>query len=166
MSFRFSFAFALCAALLIAAAAPVRAEAIPSCYTPTEAEAEQGIRIHSELMVIGLNCQHMTPKGWKNFYAQYREITGRNAALISGYENTLVSWFARNGAANPDRAVHDMRTRFANEVSTEAAHMRPDIFCANYAPRLPLVDKMSPAQLRQWAASPSNQQKLTMPMCR
>ena len=27
-----------------------------SCYSSKEAEAEQGIRIHSELMVIGLNC--------------------------------------------------------------------------------------------------------------
>ena len=44
------------------------------CYTQEEAEAEQGIRIHSELMVIALNCQHMTPKGWKNFYQQYQEL--------------------------------------------------------------------------------------------
>ena len=30
-----------------------------ACYSRKEAEAEQGIRIHSELMVIGLNCAHM-----------------------------------------------------------------------------------------------------------
>ena len=60
------------------------------CYNSSEAEAEQGIRIHSELMVIGLNCQHMTPRGWKNFYQEYREITSRYRDLFSGYEQTLI----------------------------------------------------------------------------
>jgi len=54
-----------------------------SCYSQAEAEAENAIRIHSELMVIGLNCQHMTPRGWKNFYQEYREITARHANQTS-----------------------------------------------------------------------------------
>ena len=121
------------------------------CYTPEEAEAEQGIKIHSELMVIALNCQHMTPRGWKNFYQQYQEITARNAPLIGGYENILINYFALAGKPNPERAFHDLRTDFANKVSTDAARMRPDIFCANFAPRLPKVDKMSSADIKGWA---------------
>ena len=39
------------------------APAFAKCYTSKEVEAEQGVRILSELMVIGLNCQHLTPKG-------------------------------------------------------------------------------------------------------
>ena len=61
-----------------------------SCYSPSEAEAENAIRIHSELMVIGLNCQHMTPRGWQNFYSQYRQFTSRHQDLFSNYEKTLV----------------------------------------------------------------------------
>lgn len=38
-----------------------------SCYRAGEAEAEQGIRIHSELMVIGLNCQHMATANGRIF---------------------------------------------------------------------------------------------------
>ncbi len=121
------------------------------CYTLEEAEAEQGIKIHSELMVIALNCQHMTPRGWKNFYQQYQEITSRNAALIGGYENVLINYFALAGKSNPERAFHDLRTDFANKVSTDAARMRPDIFCANFAPRLPKVDKMSSADIKGWS---------------
>lgn len=126
-----------------------------TCYTAQEAEAEQGIRIHSELMVIALNCQHMTPRGWKNFYHQYQEITARNANLIGGYENVLINYFALAGKSNPERAFHDLRTDFANKVSTDAAKMRPDIFCANFAPRLPKVDKMSSAEFQSWASSAS-----------
>ena len=34
-----------------------------SCYTPLQAEAEQGLRIHSELMVIGLESAEEWPAG-------------------------------------------------------------------------------------------------------
>ena len=133
------------------------------CYTPSEAEAEQGIKIHSELMVIALNCQHMTPKGWKNFYQQYHEITAANSSTIAGYENLLITFYALAGKPNPERAFHDLRTDFANKVSTDAAKMRPDIFCATFAPRIPKVAKMSNADFRQWAATPAG--VLTQPLC-
>lgn len=135
-----------------------------SCYSPQEAEAEQAIRIHSELMVIGLNCQHMTPKGWKNFYTQYREITNNNKDLFANSERTLISYNAKNGS-NAERKLHDMRTAFANQTSTDAARMRPDVFCAKYAPRIPKVAQMSREELRQWVSSSATTQKLTHPVC-
>lgn len=135
------------------------------CYTPEEAEAEQGIRIHSELMVIALNCQHMTPKGWMNFYQQYQVLTARHANLIGGYENTLINFYALAGKQNPERAFHDLRTDFANKVSTDAAKMRPDIFCSQFAPRLPKVDKMSTADFKNWAATINPSHPVSRPFC-
>jgi hypothetical protein len=124
---------------------------------PQVAEAEQGIRIHSELMVIGLNCQHMTPRGWKNFYQQYREITSNNSSLFAGYEKTLINYYEQEGASNPEGKLNDLRTVMANKVSMDAARMRPDIFCATYAPRIPKVAQMSKDDLRQWASSTSGE---------
>lgn len=147
-------------ALMIAT--PVQAA---TCYSAKEAEAEQAIRIHSELMVIGLNCQHMTPKGWKNFYQEYREITARHQPLITQYENTLISYNSRNGSGNGERKMHDMRTAFANKTSTDAAKMRPDVFCATFAPRIPKVAKMSTSEFQQWAASTAQTQRLNHPIC-
>jgi hypothetical protein len=135
------------------------------CYSAKEAEAEQAIRIHSELMVIGLNCQHMTPKGWRNFYSQYREITARHQPLITQYENTLISYNSRNGSSNGERKIHNMRTNFANKISTDAAQMRPDIFCATFAPRIPKVAQMSTSEFQQWAASTAQTQSLSQPVC-
>lgn len=135
------------------------------CYTQAEAEAEQGIRIHSELMVIALNCQHMTPKGWKNFYQQYQEITNRHSGLIGGYENVLINYFALAGRQNPERSFHDLRTSFANKVSTDAARMRPDIFCSQYAPRLPKVEQMSASDFQAWAARIEASHPVSRPMC-
>jgi len=135
------------------------------CYTREEAEAEQGIRIHSELMVIALNCQHMTPRGWTNFYVQYQKLTARHADLIGGYENTLINYFALAGKSNPELALHNLRTDFANKVSTDAAKMRPDIFCSQYAPRLPKVDKMSTAEIKGWAATMNPSHPVSRPLC-
>lgn len=166
--------FLLCAFVLCLAspakAEPYRVEVpIPSasaqCYTPEEAEAEQAIRIHSELMVIALNCQHMTPRGWTNFYQQYQQITKRHSSLLSGYETILINHYVRSGRQNGELYFHNLRTNLANKVSIDAARMRPDIFCSKFAPRLPKVDKMSANEIREWAASvpPSN---LTEPLCR
>lgn len=164
----------MCFVLICAAAAPAFAQfkvdvGVPglggrTCYTPEEAEAEQGIRIHSELMVIALNCQHMTPRGWKNFYHQYQEITARNASVIGDYENVLISFFAVAGKSNPELAFHDMRTDFANKVSTDAARMRPDVFCSNFARRIPKVANMTPAEFKNWAHTAS-QSGASRPLC-
>lgn len=138
---------------------------IKSCLQPHEAEAEQGIRIHSELMVIGLNCQHMTPRGWKNFYQQYREISARHGALIAGYESTLIAHYTEIGIKNPEGRLNDLRTVFANKVSVDAARMRPDLFCTRFAPRLPEVAKMSTQQLKEWAASTYRTVGTSEPLC-
>lgn len=141
------------------------AAAFANCYSEAEAEAEQAIRIHSELMVIGLNCQHMTPAGRKNFYLAYRDITNRHADLFSGYESTLISYYKRQGG-NAERKVHDLRTSFANIASTNVAQQRPDVFCSRNVRRISQVDAMSRGELQQWAAQSSQTQGLTRSICR
>ena len=131
-----------------------------SCYSQAEAEAENAIRIHSELMVIGLNCQHMTPHGWKNLYSQYRDITNKHQSLFANYEKTLI---AANGGS--ERKIHDLRTSFANQTSTDSARMRPDVFCANFAPRIPKVAQMSRQEFQNWAST-STSGRSTKPLCR
>lgn len=162
---RFLLVFIVTLCLAVSAQAEVRLSVAPSCYTKQEAEAEQGIRIHSELMIIGLNCQHMTPPGRKNFYAQYRDFTTRNSGIISGYENTLINYYERAGRGNPVGALNDMRTAFANEISHDAAQMRPDIFCAKYVQRLDAASKMSGSQVRKWAGTFYPTHPLSRPIC-
>ena len=145
---------------------PFESARADSCYTVVEAEAEQAIRIHSELMVIGLNCQHMTPQGWKNFYIQYKEFTNKHSDLFAKYEKTLVSYFRDKGKSNPERELHDLRTELANKVSIDAAHMRPDIFCATYAPRLPQAAAMSEDQVVEWASTFHGTHPVSQPICK
>ncbi len=135
------------------------------CYKPREAEAEQGIRIHSELMVIGLNCAHMPTKDGKNLYVEHKKFTQRHSDLFGQYEKIMKGYLGRNGSGNSEKALHTLRTDFANKVSEDAANMRPDIFCKTYSSRIEQVTKMNRETLRKWAVSTSQAQPLTQKRC-
>lgn len=136
-----------------------------SCYSLSEAEAEQGIRIHSELMIIGLNCQHLTPANQKNYYVQYNDFTLKNEMLLVRYEDILIEHFRKRGDADPERALHDLRTFLANKVAGDAAKMRPDIFCRRYSPRLVQADAMSGDEVRRWASTFFASHPVSEPIC-
>src|ERR1700722_14652871 len=92
-----------------------------ACYSAREFEAEQGIRIHSELMVIGLTCIK-TPEG-QQLYDKYQQFTEKNADLLSGYETDLINYYSKEGAANPENKLNTLRTDMANEISRRAISM-------------------------------------------
>ncbi|MBX2833515.1 MAG: hypothetical protein KTR28_00940 [Micavibrio sp.] len=136
-----------------------------SCYSKIEAEAEQGIRIHSELMVIGLNCQAMGARRGMNLYGDYRQFTATNADLFATYENILISYFKKNGSANPEKQLNTLRTEFANKISNDAAKMRPDVFCSRYAPRIDQAADMQKNDLRMWASTSYGSHPVSKPVC-
>lgn len=136
-----------------------------SCYGSLEAEAEQGIRIHSELMVIGLNCQHMASVKGKNLYAAYREFTSLHQDLITSYEDVLLAYYKRSGDPNPEAQLNLLRTSFANKISQDAANMRPDIFCQKFSPRIAQVENLSRNDMRQWAATIYPSHPVSRPLC-
>ena len=150
--------------LLVLLCGPALAKS--SCYTRDEAEAEQGVRIHSELMVIGLNCQHLYKTGnGKNLYQAYREFSAAHGPLFAGYETELLKFFKDQGAKDPELALHDLRTAFANKISSDAAKMRPDIFCYRYAPRIEQASAMDEAALHKWAGKFFDDHPISYPIC-
>ena len=142
--------------------------AIPAqatCYSAQEAEAEQGIRIHSELMVIGLNCQHMGKRVGMNLYGDYRQFTARHADLFAGYEDLMRTFFRKTGESNPEARLNTLRTGIANKISKDAAKMRPDVFCATFAPRIEAVVNMSRDDLKKWAGTIYPSHPVSHPVC-
>ena len=135
------------------------------CYTKREAEAEQGIRIHSEMMVIGLNCMHIPTGDGKNLYAEHRKFTAEHGELLATYENIIMGYLKRTGNANAEKQLHEIRTNFANKISKDAAVMRPDRFCRTYSPRIDAVTKMDEKTFRQWAATPFADHPVSKPLC-
>jgi hypothetical protein len=124
--------FAATAALLALFAMPVQAK--PPCYTPEEFEAEQGIRLHTELMVVGLTCQEMGPKDQPSLFAQYKMFTLKNQKQIQVWEKDLIGYYKRTVKGNPNRAFDTFRTRLANETSQRAIALTTPVFCADHVP--------------------------------
>ena len=136
-----------------------------SCYSKGEAEAEQAIRIHSELMIIGLNCQHMGQRIGMNLYGDYRKFTARHGKLFAGYEKSLLNYYRKRGDKKPESSLNTLRTGFANKISKDVASMRPDVFCASYAQRMGHIKKMSERDIRQWASTPYKGHPVSEPLC-
>lgn len=135
------------------------------CYDLREAEAEQGIRIHSELMVIGLNCAHMADANGNNLYLEYKKFTKKHEVLFSKYEKIIMNNMRTNGVTKPEKALHTLRTNFANKISNDVAQMRPDIFCRTYSSRIEKATKMKQEDVRKWAATPYKNYPVSKPMC-
>jgi hypothetical protein len=134
-----------------------------ACYSAREFEAEQGLRIHSELMVIGLTCMKM-PEG-RALYRKYQEFTANNAPLIAGYEADLLHYYSQDGVAGPEQKVHTLRTHLANEISRRAVSMSMLSFCQQFSPRIDQALAMDQQKFRRWAQHAWPNQPPSEPVC-
>lgn len=124
---------ALSLAALLAAAPAQAAPSKGPCYSVPEFAAEQGIRLHTELMVVGLTCQHMDVKGELSLFNQYKQFTLKHQARIQQWEKALVAYYKRTAKGNPTRNFDSFRTRLANETSQRAIALTTPVFCGTHA---------------------------------
>ena len=134
-----------------------------ACYTEKEVEAEQGVRIHSELMVIGLTCLKMP--GGVEIYSKYKQFSTKNSKLISGYERDLISYYKNRGVKNPEKKLHNLRTSLANGISHKAVSMSVLSFCQDFSSRIDDALAMDEDALRRWAIHTRYNQKTSEPVC-
>ena len=134
-----------------------------ACYSAREFEAEQGLRIHSELMVIGLTCAK-TPGG-QQLYADYSRFTQKNSGLIAQYESDIISYYRSKGTPQPEKQLHTLRTNLANKISQQAIKMSTGSFCKHFGPRIQKALSMPPSKIRQWAQHVWPDTPTTEPVC-
>lgn len=136
-----------------------------SCYTPAQYEAEQGLRIHSELMVIALTCMK-SPNAGPALYKKYQQFTQKNLTLIAGYEGDMVSYFKTQGTQNAEETINNFKTGLANKISQHAITMSTASFCQHFGSRIDQALAMDPAKLRRWAQQEWPQSPTTRPKCK
>jgi hypothetical protein len=135
------------------AAKPARAPAGPprptgACYSKDEFLAEQGIRYHTELMVIGLTCREASAPG-QDLFADYKRVTLAYRDVIVGWERALIAHFKRTGAANPTRSLDNFRTAMANENARRIAAVTTPVYCQTHVPMLARALSMSAVEAKR-----------------
>jgi hypothetical protein len=154
----------LCALTVLLCISTASFAAGPACYSAEEMEAEQGLRITSELMVIGLTCLKM-PQGGPQLYTKYQSFTKKNQRLITGYEEQLISYYRRTGSGNPEGKLHTLRTQLANEISQHAISMSTTSFCKFYGGRIDKALAMDNEKVRRWAQHSWSGSTTSRPSC-
>ncbi len=116
--------------LALSLCVPGTAGAATGCYDAEQQEAEQLVRLHSELMVITLSCR--TAADGTSLVPAYQKFTQGNLQRIKDAEQSLMSWHRSHGGGSGEAKLDRLRTNFHNEYSIRLAEMSPSSFCTSY----------------------------------
>ncbi|ACI98268.1 hypothetical protein [Rhodospirillum centenum] len=141
------------------------AHAKAPCYTQAEFEAEQAIRLHTELMVVGLTCGEMSQAGGPSLFAQYKQFTLQHRNDIVSWEKALIGHFKRSRGGNATREFDSFRTRLANETSQRAIALSNPVFCQAYVPAVVKALAMSRQDLMESLKADRPMRLAAVPRC-
>lgn len=135
------------AAKAAAPAKPAAAKAAKpgACYTRSEHAAEQLMRMHTEMMVVGLTCKSVVPE--KNPFGLYQDFSVKNRALLSNSEAALIGYYKKTGG-NGVQKFDTFRTELANEVSRRAATIGIPQYCQTFVDRSKAAKDLDAEDLR------------------
>jgi hypothetical protein len=122
----------------------------PACYSAAEYDAEQAVRLHTELMVIGLTCNAIEAD--RKLFAKYQQFTTKNRTSLLNWEKILIGHFGQTGKSNPTRQFDDFRTVVANEVAQRSALLTPPVFCQTHSDIVDKALSLSDAELKRYVS--------------
>lgn len=133
-------AYALATGPVFAAApkkpATPKAPPAPICYNRAEYAAEQLLRMHTEIMTVGLYCKELAAQD--DPFGLYQKFTVAHRSDISAAEKTLIDFYAKHGGRS---GFDTWRTEVANEASRRSAIINVGIYCHEFIDRV--KDSMS-----------------------
>ncbi len=134
-----------------------------ACYSAAEYDAEQAVRLHTELMVIGLTCNSIEAD--RKLFAKYQQFTTKNRTSLLNWEKILIGHFGQTGKSNPTRQFDDFRTVVANEVAQRSALLTPPVFCQTHSDIVDRALSMSDSDLKRYLSESKNDQIGVAPPC-
>ena len=111
------------------------------CYLPEEIEADQAIRLKTELMVVAEACND----------PGYARFLDRNRDTLAAYEQILTEHFAREGGESVAAGMRTYLLKLDGESKLRAA--ASSSFCADAFDLVASTSDMRPAELRSYAAA-------------
>jgi hypothetical protein len=133
-----------------------------ACYTAEEFEAEQGLRLHTDMEVIMLTCKY---DGYKRpLRDSYATFLKKYSKTIRKWENVIARSYAETGGSR-NEVIDNFRTALANQKSHEAADLTPRQFCIKWANWMPAVAAWNQQQLLQYVHTPEPAVRPRKPPC-
>lgn len=140
-----------------AAKPPVTRAAIAkpqACYTRNEHAAEQLIRMHTEMMIVGLTCKNVVPE--KNPFGLYQDFSVKNRALLSNSEAAIIGHYKKTSGSSATKNFDTFRTELANESSRRAATIGIPQYCETFVERSKAAKELTPDDLRVLTSDEKN----------
>lgn len=116
----------------------------PACYSQEEFNAEQAVRFHTQMMVVGLTCRNAVPN--QDLFIKYKEFTNRHREALMRWEKVLIDHQRKMGA-NPTRGYDTFRTELANQLSRRSATMTSGTYCQFLAQGALAAEQLNDADL-------------------
>jgi len=118
-----------------------------ACYTPAQLQAEQALRLHSELMVITVTCREGSMG--QSLPAAYGNFTKKNITVLHEAEQTMIAYYQSSGKSGAMDKLDRLRTRLANEFGQKAADMKSEAFCAAYRDKVVQYEFATPRDVEK-----------------
>lgn len=103
------------------------AQAAAPCYKAEELQAEQLLRLHSELLVVALTCRQSSLG--RDLIKAYTRFTKANITTLHGAEAVLMNYYEKGHKGQGVSRLDTLRTRLANEYGQSVANETPAGFC-------------------------------------
>lgn len=129
--------------------------AAPTCFRPSEIEADEAIRFQAEVMVLSDTC------GDKS----YAHFATRNRHALAGYQGALVERFRRLGSANAETAFDSYLTRLSNEASLRDGRETVAALCRQSAELRSKADRFSEAEFKHYIAERAKERQQDYRRC-
>ncbi len=155
-------AIAVTSACVLATSASA-AWAKPACYSAAEYDAEQAVRLHTELMVIGLTCNAIEAD--RKLFSKYQQFTTKNRASLMNWEKVLIGHFRGIDKSNPTRRFDDFRTVVANEIAQRSALLTPPVFCQTHSDIVDQALALSESDLKRFLSENKSSEIGVAPPC-
>lgn len=166
----------LCLAALLACAAPplAAAEAATAtttgknksgaCYSPLEVQAEELLRLHSELMVITVTC-HQGSSG-ENLVPAYTSFTRDNIEDLHKAEGIMKAYYKSRHSGDGIAQLDALRTRLGNEYGQMIADMSAPTYCDLYRDKVVALSRNIPGQIENEVQRMTAEVRTLAPPCK
>lgn len=116
----------LAALILVSLSSPAFADG--RCYSAKEMEAEQLLRLHSELMVITVTCKQSSTG--RDLVRAYTGFTRNNIGQLHDAEQVLIEHYKTVYGGQGVSRLDTLRTKLANEFGQKIADVSAPVYCA------------------------------------